>query len=121
MEGHWETVKGAPLILFAVPDEAAEANRWQVSVPKLGSLILTHDWSGEVAGLKASPAAARPPVVIVFFAFRIMVGLGLLMIALAAIGTWLHRGDRLYRLGGICGCARPRFPPASSPSSPAGW
>jgi cytochrome d ubiquinol oxidase subunit I len=79
MEGLWETKKGAPMVLFAWPDQAAETNRYAVEIPKVSSLILTHDWDGEVRGLKEWAADDRPPVATVFWAFRIMVGLGVLM------------------------------------------
>ncbi|MEE9290843.1 MAG: cytochrome ubiquinol oxidase subunit I, partial [Alphaproteobacteria bacterium] len=73
MEGHWETRRGAPLILFAWPDAAAETNRMEIGIPRLGSLILTHDLDGEIKGLKAWPRDQRPPVAIVFWSFRVMV------------------------------------------------
>jgi cytochrome d ubiquinol oxidase subunit I len=82
MEGHWETHRGAPLILWAVPDEVNETNRQQLAIPKLGSLILTHEWDGEVQGLKDFPREERPPVAPVFYAFRVMVVIGLSMLAL---------------------------------------
>jgi cytochrome bd ubiquinol oxidase subunit I len=82
MEGHWETHRGAPLILWAVPDETTETNRQQLAIPKLGSLILTHEWDGEVKGLKDFPREERPPVAPVFYAFRVMVAIGLSMLAL---------------------------------------
>jgi cytochrome d ubiquinol oxidase subunit I len=96
MEGHWETQKGAPLLLFAVPDQKAETNHWQIAIPKLGSLILTHHPNGEVPGLKSRPPEERPPVAIVFYAFRLMVGLGLLMIFVGGYGFWLRRKGRMY-------------------------
>ena len=74
MEGHFETRRGAPLILFGWPDMQEERTRFAVEVPKLGSLILTHEWDGEVKGLKAWPRADRPNSLIVFWSFRIMVG-----------------------------------------------
>jgi cytochrome bd ubiquinol oxidase subunit I len=85
MEGHYETRRGAPLILFGIPDDDAEVTRYAVEIPKLGSLILTHDPDGEVKGLKAWPKEDRPPAGIVFWSFRIMVALGL---AMAAVGLW---------------------------------
>jgi cytochrome d ubiquinol oxidase subunit I len=85
MEGHFETMRGAPLILFGLPDMAAEETRWAVEIPRLGSLILTHDWDGEVKGLKAWPPEDRPHAPLVFWTFRVMVGLGFLMMAL---GLW---------------------------------
>ncbi|MEX2451555.1 MAG: cytochrome ubiquinol oxidase subunit I [Rhodospirillales bacterium] len=96
MEGHWETRTGAPLVLFGIPDETAERNRLEIAIPKLGSLILTHDPEGEVRGLKSWPESERPPVAIVFWSFRLMVGLGLLMILLGATGTVLRWRGRLY-------------------------
>lgn len=96
MEGHWETVRGAPLILFAWPDEARETNRYEVSVPKLGSLILTHDPDGEVMGLKEVAPRERPPVAPVFFGFRVMVGIGLMMLALVAWSALQWRRGRLF-------------------------
>ncbi|MFU8876697.1 MAG: cytochrome ubiquinol oxidase subunit I [Wenzhouxiangellaceae bacterium] len=83
MEGHWETRQGAPLILFAWPDSSAEKNRFEIGIPYLGSLILTHSLDGEVQGLKSVPPEDRPPVGIVFWSFRIMVAIGLLFIALS--------------------------------------
>jgi cytochrome d ubiquinol oxidase subunit I len=97
MEGHWETRAGAPLVLFALPDQAAATNRYEVAIPKLGSLILTHELDGTVRGLEEWPPDERPYVPIVFWSFRLMVGLGLLMIATAAISLLLRPGGRIYR------------------------
>lgn len=96
MEGHWETRAGAPLVLFAIPDMEAEANRFELAIPKLGSLILTHDMDGVVKGLKAWPPDERPNATLVFWSFRIMVGIGLLMIAAGLAGLWLRWRGRLY-------------------------
>jgi cytochrome d ubiquinol oxidase subunit I len=96
IEGHWETHRGAPLILFAWPDQQAERNRYEVSVPKLGSLIITHDLDGEIAGLKEVPPAERPPVAPVFFAFRVMVGIGVLMLTLVIWSAVLWRRGTLF-------------------------
>lgn len=85
MEGHYKTQKGAPLILFGLPDDEAETTRYAIEIPKLGSLILTHDWDGELQGLTDWPKEDRPPAAIVFWSFRIMVGVGLAMVA---IGLW---------------------------------
>ncbi len=97
MEGHWETRAGAPFVLFALPDQAAATNRYEVAIPKLGSLILTHELDGTVRGLEEWPPEERPYVPIVFWSFRLMVGLGLLMIAVAALSLCLRRGGRIYR------------------------
>jgi cytochrome bd ubiquinol oxidase subunit I len=87
MEGHWETKRGAPLILFAIPDAQAEKNHFEIGIPKLGSLILTHSLDGEVPGLKSVPPEDRPPVGIVFWSFRVMVGLGVIFIGVAVLGA----------------------------------
>jgi len=89
VEAFWETRTGQPFHVVAWPDRASEANRFELSIPKLGSFITAGSTAAEVKGLKAFPRADRPPVFIVFWAFRVMVGLGLLMIALGAWGAWL--------------------------------
>lgn len=96
MESLWETRRGAPLVLFAWPDATAEANRFALEIPKLSSLILTHDLNGEVKGLQEWPRADRPPVTWVFFAFRVMVGLGILMILTGVMALVLHLRKRLF-------------------------
>ena len=96
MEGHWETRAGAPFVLFALPDQEAATNRYEVAIARLGSLILTHSLDGTVRGLEEWPPEDRPYVPIVFWSFRLMVGFGLLMIALAAASLWLRRGGRIY-------------------------
>jgi cytochrome d ubiquinol oxidase subunit I len=95
MEGHWETRPGQPLLLFGWPDMAAEKTHFAVEIPKLGSLILRHHWEGEVQGLKAWPPADRPNATIVFWSFRIMVGLGVLMILVGLWSLWLRFRGRL--------------------------
>lgn len=87
MEGIWETEKGAPLTLFGIPDEAAATTHYAVKVPKLGSLILTHEWDGELQGIADFPNA-HPPVAPVFYAFRVMVGVGSLMLLVALVAAW---------------------------------
>jgi len=101
IEGHWETHRGAPLILFAWPDPQLEKNHFEVSVPKLGSLIITHDLDGEIAGLKSVPPEQRPPVAPVFFAFRVMVGIGTLMLALVICSAILWRRGTLTESKGL--------------------
>ena len=88
MEGHYETRAGAPLVLFGLPDDAAETTRYALEIPRLGSLILTHHWDGEVQGLKAFPRDERPPAALIFWTFRIMVALGFLMLGLGAWAAW---------------------------------
>jgi cytochrome d ubiquinol oxidase subunit I len=92
IEGHWEDVTPVPLVLFAVPNERAERNDYEVAVPYLGSLILTHSFTGAIPPLKGVAPSERPPVWPVFYAFRLMVGIGLLFILLALIGAvqWLR-------------------------------
>ncbi|WP_339845745.1 cytochrome ubiquinol oxidase subunit I [uncultured Halopseudomonas sp.] len=97
MEGNWETTKGMPLLLAAWPDRDTQSNLFEIGIPKLGSMILTHDWDGEVAGLKEVPVEEQPPVALVFWSFRVMVGLGLLMIATALTGLVLRRKQRYWQ------------------------
>ena len=87
MEGIWQTEKGAPAVLFGMPDASTQSNRFEIAIPKLASLYLTHDWNGEVKGIDAFGANA-PPVAPVFYAFRIMVGMGLAMLALGWLSAW---------------------------------
>ncbi|MGE4242472.1 cytochrome ubiquinol oxidase subunit I [Ramlibacter sp.] len=98
IEGHWENHpgQGVPLLLFGIPDMEAERTRYPVAVPNLGSLLITHTWSGQFPGLKEFPKEDRPNSLIVFWSFRVMVGLGMLTILLAAAGVWLLRGARVY-------------------------
>ena len=104
MEGHFEShPDGAPLILFGIPDSEAETVHAAVAIPNLSSLILHHDWNAPVEGLKTVPRDRRPPVGIVFWSFRIMVGMGMLMLLLGLWSllarlrkglydwTWFHR------------------------------
>jgi cytochrome bd ubiquinol oxidase subunit I len=96
MEGRWDTAAPAPLTLFAIPDQQNATNAYAIEIPYLGSLILTHSLNGEVKGLKDWPADQRPPVWPVFFAFRIMVGIGFFMLGVAALGAWLWFRRRLF-------------------------
>lgn len=95
MEGVWNTEKGAPLLLFAIPDDEMKKNHFELAVPKMASFILTHDLNGEIKGLNEFENN-HPPVAPVFYAFRIMVGLGLLMLAV----SWFCR-FQLWRQGEI--------------------
>ncbi len=97
MEGHWETEQqGAPLILFGLPDDTGEETRFRIEIPYLGSMILTHAWDGSVQGLKAWPKDERPPAEIVFWSFRVMVGLGFLMVGLGFWGLGVRLFGHLY-------------------------
>ena len=96
MEGLWNTTRGAAMTMLAWPDMGAETNRFAIDIPHLASLYLTHSWNGEVQGLKAVPRDDRPYVPIVFFAFRIMVGIGIVLIATAITGAVLRWRGRLF-------------------------
>jgi cytochrome d ubiquinol oxidase subunit I len=97
MEGHWEGQRGAPLILLGQPDMAAEKTHVLIEVPHLSSLILTHEWNGETPGLKDFPADRRPTnVPLVFWAFRVMVGMGTVMALLGVVSLWLRWRGQLY-------------------------
>lgn len=96
MEGHWDGSKPGDLILFAWPDEKAETNRFVISIPRGASLILRHDPNGLFPGLTSVPPSERPPVPSVFFSFRIMVGIGLYMIAAALFGAFLWWRGTLF-------------------------
>lgn len=93
MEGVWETERGAPLLLFAIPDEQSRSNRWELGIPKGASLILTHELDGEILGLNEF-VDAHPPVAAVFWGFRVMVGVGLLMLLCAWWAVFALRGGR---------------------------
>ncbi|WP_420799620.1 cytochrome ubiquinol oxidase subunit I [Noviherbaspirillum saxi] len=94
IEGIWKTERGAPLLLFALPNESELANRYAIGIPQLASFVLTHDWKGELKGLD-SFGDKRPPVAPLFWGFRIMVGIGLLMLAVSWMSAWQlrRRGD----------------------------
>jgi len=96
MEAHWDGTKPGDLVLFAWPDEKSETNRFEISIPKGASVILRHDPDGLFPGLKSVPPSERPSVPIVFFAFRVMVGIGLFMIASAWVGVWLWWRGKLF-------------------------
>ncbi len=87
MEGIWETQAGVPAVLFAIPDQTTQSNKYEIAIPKLASFYLTHDWNGEVKGIKEF-GDQHPPVGPVFWAFRIMVGVGLLMLAVSWFASY---------------------------------
>jgi cytochrome d ubiquinol oxidase subunit I len=96
MEAHWEGSKPGDFHIFAWPDEKAETNRFAISIPRGSSLILTHDPDGLFPGLTSVPPSDRPPVMSVFFAFRIMLAIGFFMIAASLYGAWLWWRSRLF-------------------------
>ncbi len=98
IEGHWETNKNEPmeLLLFGIPDMQAEQTKYAIGIPYLGSLLLAHSLDGEVKGLKEFAPEDRPNSLIVFWSFRVMVGLGMLMILMGVISLYLRKTNRLY-------------------------
>lgn len=104
MEGIWETEQGAALRLFGWPDQKEEKMKYSLEIPKLASLILTHDLNGEVKGLKEWPKEDRPPVAIVFWSFRIMVMIGMLMIGIGIISAIQYFRGKLFNTRWLQGC-----------------
>ncbi len=96
MEGNWETRSNVPLLLFALPDQEAQTNHFEIGIPSLASVILKHSPSGVVPGLTEVAPEEQPPVALVFWAFRIMVGLGFVMIGVAIVGAILRKRGTLY-------------------------
>ncbi|MBZ6388794.1 MULTISPECIES: cytochrome ubiquinol oxidase subunit I [Pantoea] len=99
IEGHWENPPGeaTPLILFGIPDMDEERTKYAVEIPYLGSLILTHSLDKQVPALKTFPKEDRPNSLIIFWSFRVMVAMGLLMITLGVVSLWLRYKGRLYQ------------------------
>lgn len=95
MEGVWKTEKGAPLLLFAIPDEEQRTNHFEVAIPKLASIILTHSPEGEIKGLNEFENA-HPPVFPVFWGFRVMVGMGVLMLMISWYGVWRLKRNNTF-------------------------
>jgi cytochrome d ubiquinol oxidase subunit I len=96
IEGLWETRRSQGMVLFAVPDETAETNRAPIEIPGLASLYLQHSLEGRVLGLRDFPQEDRPPVAVVFYAFRVMLGMWAAMLLLTVWGWWLGFRRRLY-------------------------
>ncbi|MEZ8101181.1 cytochrome ubiquinol oxidase subunit I [Vibrio bivalvicida] len=120
MEGHYQSHKGAPLILFGIPNDESKQVDFAVEIPKLGSLILTHDLNGEVKGLDAFPESEHPPVSIVFWSFRVMVAIGFGMLFIGILSLWLRKKNRLFKapwFHKVCLC----FGPAGFIAVLAGW
>jgi len=99
IEGHWENIgnEATPLVLFGIPDMDAEKTGYAIEVPYLGSLILTHSLDKQIPALKSFPKEDRPNATVIFFSFRIMAGLGMLMILTGLLGLVLRRNGALYR------------------------
>jgi cytochrome d ubiquinol oxidase subunit I len=96
MEGHWDSSKPGNFHIFAWPDAKAEMNHFEISIPRGSSLILTHDPNGLIPGLKDVKPQDRPPLLNVFFGFRIMLAIGFFMIGAALYGAWLMWRGRLF-------------------------
>ena len=120
IEGIYDTEAPAALALFGLPDDADEQLHDAIVIPRLGSLILTHSWDGEVKGLKTWPRADRPPVWPVFFGFRIMVGIGFLMLAVVLTGWFLRLRHRLFDTSWFLWCC-PWIGPLGFVAVIAGW
>ncbi|MCO4786994.1 MAG: cytochrome ubiquinol oxidase subunit I [Marinomonas atlantica] len=121
MEGIWPAEEErVPLLLFAMPNMETESNDFELGIPSLGSLILTHSFDGAVQGLKAVPPEDRPNVPLVFWSFRVMVGLGFGMIALAFIALWLRKRGTLFENKPFL-AALALFTPSGVISVLAGW
>lgn len=98
IEGHWENIPGepSPLILAGWPDMKAEKTRYAIEIPVLGSLILTHSLDKQIPALKSFPPEDRPNSTVIFWTFRLMVSMGMLMILAGLLSLWLRRGQKLY-------------------------
>ena len=113
MEGHWETYeREAPLVLLGMPNEQTESNDYALELPMVGSVIVTGSFDGWIKGLKEWPPEERPPVAMVFWSFRLMVGLGMLMLFIGLFGAWLMWRGRVD--------SRPWFLRLCVASGPAG-
>jgi cytochrome d ubiquinol oxidase subunit I len=110
IEARWDTQSHFPLTLFAIPDEQTASNRYALEIPDAGSILLTHKRDGAIKGLKSFPRDEWPPVIFPFFAFRIMVGIGLIMLALVITAWILKASGRLLQARGflrLCQFASP--------------
>ena len=99
MEGHWENSEagaGMPLVLFGLPDMKTERNRYALEIPHISSLILTHSWNGQIKGLKDFAPEDRPNATIIFWTFRVMVGLGMAMLGLGLWSGILRLNKNMY-------------------------
>jgi cytochrome d ubiquinol oxidase subunit I len=103
IEGHWENADNGPtpLVLFGIPDMEAEKTKYALEIPYLGSLILTHSLDKQIPALKNFPKQDRPNSTVIFWSFRVMAGLGMLMILVGLLGLALRRGGKLYRQRGF--------------------
>ena len=110
MEAHWDGSKPAALILFALPNSAAERNDFEISIPNLASLIITHDLNGTFKGLKDFKPEDRPPIPQIFFSFRVMIGIGLAMIGIGFAGAVLWARGQLFSARWYLGAVQHTWP-----------
>jgi cytochrome d ubiquinol oxidase subunit I len=110
IEARWHDQQPASEVLIAIPDPASESNRYSISIPVLGSIIGSMSFTSREVGLTSFPPQDRPPVLIPFFAFRIMVGCGLVMLALAWAGSYLAIKDRIEQSRLLLWCTFLSFP-----------
>jgi cytochrome d ubiquinol oxidase subunit I len=110
IEARWETQQPASEVIIGIPDDSAERNYFAIEIPKLGSFIATGTWDSREVGLKSFPKEDRPPVLIPFFTFRIMVGMGLIMLAVSWFGLLLWAAGALERTRWFLWCAYLSFP-----------
>jgi cytochrome d ubiquinol oxidase subunit I len=96
MEANWEIERATPFVVFGLPDEVAEVNRAELAIPYAGSLILGHSLDAEVPTLKSVPPEERPPVAVVFWAFRVMLAIGFFFLVVVIWANWLRWKGRLY-------------------------
>ena len=97
MEGHWDSDKPAPLVLFGIPNPETQSNDFEIAIPNLGSLIITHSLTGTFTGLNDIPRDEWPPLLLTFFSFRVMVGIGFAMLGVAALGGLLWMRGTLFQ------------------------
>jgi cytochrome bd ubiquinol oxidase subunit I len=110
IEGRWHDEQPASEVLIAIPDEGAESNRYAIAIPYLGSLIASMSLDSKEIGLTSFPRSDRPPVVVPFFAFRMMVGCGMIMLLIAWLGTYLSIKDRFEQNRLLLWCTFLSFP-----------
>jgi len=110
IEARWKNQQPASEVLIAIPDPGSERNLFAIEIPRLGSFIASGNWTAPEVGLESFPPKDRPPVVIPFFTFRIMVGMGLIMLAVSWLGNLLRFRDRLETTRWFLWCAFLSFP-----------
>src|SRR5260370_28966409 len=120
IEARWKTQQPASEVLIALPDPFEQRNLFPIEIPKLGSFIASGNWTAREIGLETFPPEDRPPVIIPFFAFRIMVGMGLIMLAVSWFGSFLRWRGRLETIRCFLGLAFRSFPTGIIATLPGG-